>query len=321
MKSCVSTLVVLVLAAATGCGDAGPAEEDVGTDAAFVTSNDDEALDPNDPPTDPDPFDAVEEASLAPRAGGANGQQCVPRSKTLSPKGLTLVIHVPKNPANAQKAYDHLSAMRRYIRARDIFMVERGSPVNVKLHELFPCNAFHFIAYPGELDTALQTGDLMDGIAVDWEGGQVDGNSQAFSIDKLEGFAKKIRSKGKQPGFVPAWKPRFVDAQIKRATKMDYELAQIQPACVNSPAAFAHRAKELLSESKRFNEPLRELGFEISLDSYSVAPNHVGADRAAACTRAAYGKGARAIYIYGNGDDKLVPYFKELGKLGLRRAR
>ncbi len=304
------------------CGDASTVtDEAVSEDAPFVASPDDEVLDPDDPPNDPDPIETDDE----PSAGGlqtlAGRPACKPRSKTLSPRGLTLIIHVPKHPGNAQKAYEHLRSMRGYIRARDIFMIERGSPVNQKLHELFPCNAFHFIAYPAEVERALDTGELIDGIAIDWEGGHVDGNSQAYSIDRLLDYSKRIRRQGRVAGFVPAWKPRFVDAAVKKAAKMDYELAQIQPACVNSPANFAHRAKELLRESKAHGEPLRDLGFEISMNSFDVAPNHVGAERAADCTRAAYGKGARAIYIYGNGDDKMVPYLRGLGKRGLREKR
>ena len=63
------------------------------------------------------------------------------------------------------------------------------------------------------------------------------------------------------------------------------------------------------------------MGFEISMDSFASAPNHVDAERAAACTRKAYGKGARAIYIYGNGHDHLMSYFNRLGEMGVRKAQ
>jgi hypothetical protein len=66
---------------------------------------------------------------------------------------------------------------------------------------------------------------------------------------------------------------------------------------------------------------VRNLGFEISLDSYASAANHVSAERASKCTRKAYGKGARAIYIYGNGHDHLADYFHELNKMGVRGPR
>ena len=66
---------------------------------------------------------------------------------------------------------------------------------------------------------------------------------------------------------------------------------------------------------------MRNVGFEISMDSYASADNHVSADRAAACTRKAYGKGARAIYIYGNGHDRLPSYFHTLEQMGVRAAR
>jgi len=295
---------LLVLGSA--CGDAADADEEVGTDAAFLSAADDETLDAADPPNNPDPPERT---------------ACKARGKTLSPEGMTFVIHISRKADKAAKELDHLKKVRGYIRARDIFMIEKGSPIDGKLHELFPCNSFHFIAYPDEFDDAMKSGDLVDGISIDWEGSQVDGNSQAFSVDKLSMYAKKIHAKNRVAGFVPAWKPRFVDAQVKKASNMDYELAQIQPACVNSPHAFASRAKDLLKESKAHGEGLRDLGFEISMDSFAVADNHVDAQRGAACTRAAYGKGARAIYIYGNGSDHLAPYFKELGKLGIRAAR
>ena len=60
------------------------------------------------------------------------------------------------------------------------------------------------------------------------------------------------------------------------------------------------------------------MGVEISLDSVAEAGNHVGPERAADCTRAAFGKGARVIYLYGNGDDHLAPYFERLHNLGIR---
>ena len=57
---------------------------------------------------------------------------------------------------------------------------------------------------------------------------------------------------------------------------MDDELAQIQGGCVNGPSNFGNAA----------------LGFEISMDSFASADNHVSAARSVECTRVAYGKGA-----------------------------
>ena len=61
---------------------------------------------------------------------------CVPR-QVLSPKGLTFVFHISKRGANADRAVAHLKTMRRYIRARDIFMVEERSDVIERLHDGF----------------------------------------------------------------------------------------------------------------------------------------------------------------------------------------
>jgi hypothetical protein len=311
-------LLVLALSI-SGCSSPPP-DEDVGLSGAFLSDSEDEILDPNDPPTNPDPA-GDEATAVTPQANGSNGAACRARGADLSPQGLTFVIHVSDRGKLANDAIAHLKKIRRYIRARDIFMVERSNALNAELHALFPCNKIHFIAYPDELGAALASGDLIDGIAIDWEGDTVDRSSQAYSIDKLEGYAARIRKQGRQAAFVPSWQPRFEDAKVKRAAHMSYELAQIQPACTNTPRAFAHRASEILHEYRRENVSLRDVGFEISLDSFGAAQNHVGPARAADCTRAAYGKGARAIYIYGNGPDNLVDYFHGLGKLGVRIAR
>jgi hypothetical protein len=244
----------------------------------------------------------------------------VPR-QALSPKGLTSVFHISKRGANADRALEHLKTMRRYIRARDIFMVEERSDVIDKLHAVFPCNRFHYIAYPDEMKSALATGGLIDGIAVDWEGATVEANSQAYSEARLKDYVQAIRKAGKQPGFVPSWSSRFDDAAVANASNMDYELAQIQGGCVNGASNFAFAAKRLLHDFRARGLGLRNIGFEISMDSFGVADNHVDAGRSADCTRAAYGKGARAIYIYGNGHDELPDYLHALGKMGVRTAR
>src|SRR5262249_49145953 len=121
-----------------------------------------------------------------------------------------------------------------------------------------------------------------------------------------------------QPGYVPSWSSRFDDAAITNASNMDYELAQIQGACVNGAFEFGRNAYGMLRSFRDRNLGVRNLGFEISVDSFGDADNHVGAERAAACTRAAYGKGARAIYFYGNGPDQLPDTLHALGRLGVR---
>src|SRR5262249_16862702 len=129
-----SVFLSVFTVALIGC-EAEPEE----TAGPFVPSPDDEAIDLADPPTDPDPADP---SALVPEA------QACPQRNNLSPKGLTFVIHVSKDADNAQRALDHLRALRHYIRARDVFMVEHRAPVIDQLHDLFPCNRFHYIAYP-----------------------------------------------------------------------------------------------------------------------------------------------------------------------------
>jgi hypothetical protein len=156
---------------------------------------------------------------------------------------------------------------------------------------------------------------------VDWEGGKVFSSPASWSEARLSEFAQAIRSANKRPGFVPYWPQAFDDAAITRSSQMAYELAQIQDHCVDSAASFARGAQTLLTNFRSRGLALRDVGFEISLNSIPSADNHVGVDRAAQCTRAAYGKGARAIYIYGNGKDQFEDYFKALERIGVRNRR
>ncbi len=313
------TRVAMVIGALTlaGC-TADVTDEVAGPSGDFVPAPDDEILDPADPPTDPDP--ETDEANLAESDSALSSQNCPVPSSKLSPVGLTFVIHVSKHEGWAKQELGHLEKIKNYLRARDIFMIEGGSPIVAELRQVFPCNRFHFIAYPSEMPKALGTGEGIDGIAIDWEGANVTYHSQAWTIDKLSKHAKSVHAKGKLAGFVPAWGGApFDDAKVLLASSMDYELSQIQGACVKSASNFAGAAKSVLNEVHQHKAGLRRFGFEISMDSFPQAPNHVGPARAAECTRKAYGKGARAIYIYGNGQDHLVDYFHRLGKLGLRK--
>jgi len=287
-------------------GCAGTLDEEGGP---FVPSPDDEAVDPDDPPTDPDP-DAAAELDAG----------CAARSWILSPDGLTLVFHISKDEDNAWAAYNQLTAKAHLVRPRDIFMIERKSPVLAALREAFPCNHVHFIAYPDELESAYATGDLIDGIAVDWEGG-VWNNPPSWSIDKLAGYADKFHGKGKVAGVVPYWPDSFDDAAITQSASMNYELAQIQNRCAHDgAAAFASAARALVDNYLAHGLKPRRLGVEISMSSYADADNHVSVAEAARCTREAYGKGARAIYLYGNGFPHLDDYLKTLAGMGLRKA-
>lgn len=282
------------------CSSATTEEED----GIYTPSADDSALKGGDPPGNPDP---LEDSST----------KCGKEPALLSPVGLTFVFHVSKDPENAAREVKHLGNMRAYVRDRDVFMIEHGSSAVQKLRALFPCNRVHYIAYPDEMNHALSTGDAVDGIAVDWEGDSVDSHSLGWSVDRLHEYVHDIHAKGKRAGFVPSWHYNQSDAFALKASNMDYAIAQIQGSCVHGAQNFGVYARSI---AKDFAQP-RNVGFEISMDSYDVANNHVSAHRAADCTREAYGKGARAIYIYGNGHDQLPDYFHRLRQLGLRVPR
>jgi hypothetical protein len=301
----------------------------------FVPDIDDEAVDPSDPPIDPDPADASEvlaadDASpvdAIPTAAeipddtqlAALRAACPHQTRTLSPKGLTFAIHISKKDDEGWAAYHQLREVRHLIRARDVFVIERDAPWVRALRQHFPCNEFHFIAYPDELATAYAAAPVIDGIIVDWEGGGVDTNPASYSIDKLDGFATKIHGKGLAAGVAPAFPPGFDDARIVRASHMNFDLAQIQGSCAaGGPRSFAALARSLVADYLANGESPRDLGFEISLDSFASADNHTDLDRSVACSRKAYGKGARALYIYGNGPPHLAGYFHALRDAGLR---
>lgn len=305
---------VLACVVLFGCG-ADPSDAKA---PGFVPDPEDEVFDPSDPPTDPDPEDTDEDVATAVSQGALEVGQCPKRSPRLSPKGLTFVIHVSKHYGGA--AFQQLLDVSHLIRARDIFMIERNDEAVQKLRKAFPCNAIHYIAYPDEIKNGIDLGKWVDGIAIDWET-KTFTHSQAWSVDKLTNHAANIRKHGKQPSVVPYWPNSFNDGHIVQKAKLGYELAQIQNQCVVSPGAFASAAKGLLQNFGNNGLSARDIGFEISLNSFSYADNHTGVDRSAGCTRKAYGKGARAIYLYGNGHPHLRDYFKKLKALGLRTAK
>jgi hypothetical protein len=311
----------ILFALGVGCGSANDSKSDDDDVGPFVPSAADEAIDPNDPPIDPDPDDPEETLTASVTTKGFSST-CPATPTVLSPKGLTFVLHLSREADVAAREVGHLTEVRRYLRTRDVFMIEHGSPYVENVRAMFPCNRIDFIAYPDEMGAALSTGDGVDGIAVDWEGASVTANGQAWSEGALHDYANKIHAQGKDAGFVPAWGgASFDDAEILHASDMDYELAQTQGSCVAAPENFAGAAKDALRQYMTHSIALRRLGFEISMDSFEVASNHVDAARAADCTRKAYGKGARAIYIYGNGADHLHDYFHALGTMGVRTPR
>jgi hypothetical protein len=297
---------------------------------AFLTDADDEAVDPGDPPIAPDPSDGSEtlhadvvtapdtetptDAELA-----AMRAACPKQTRTLSTQGLTFAIHISKKDTEGWDAVRQLHDVRNLIRARDVFVIERDAPWVRVLRRHFPCNEFHYIAYPDELDSAYAAAPVLDGIIVDWEGGAVDTNPQSFTIDKLAGFAAKIHGKNLAAAVAPAWPQGFDDGHIERASHMNFDLAQIQGSCAGGgPHNFAANAKGLVQSFLAAGESPRNLGVEISLDSFAFADNHTGVDVSVACSRKAYGKGVRAIYIYGNGPPHIAAYFRSLRDVGLR---
>jgi hypothetical protein len=302
----------------------------------FVPDPDDETLDPSDPPVDPDPSNPAE---LLPPDDGtpvdampdtipsddellALRASCPRQTRTLSPTGLTFAIHISKKEDEGWDAYHQLRAVRHLIRARDVFVIESSSPWVRALQKHFPCNEVHYIAYPDELDAAYAAASLLDGIIVDWEGGQVDTNPQSYSIDKLDGYASKIHGKGLSAAIAPAFPQGFDDGHIVRASNMNFDLAQIQGSCADGGAVrFAALARSLVKNFLANGESPHNLGVEISLDSFADADNHTDLARSVACSRKAYGKGVRAIYIYGNGPPHLTGYFRALRDVGLREPR
>jgi hypothetical protein len=297
----------------------GSSDEDIAETGEFLSLSDDVIVDPSDPPLLPDPLGEWHAPdNLEIQSGKVH---CGASPDTLSPKGLTFVIHVSKDKDNAAREVDHLEHVRAHLRARDVFMIEHGSPAVAELRAQFPCNRIHYIAYPDEMKDALQTNDGVEGIAVDWEGGAVVSHGALWNIDRLHEYAQAIHAAGKTAAFVPAWSSHGEDAVVTKSSKMNYELAQIQGSCVSSAKAFASAAHGIARSFHTSGAGVRNVGFEISLDSYGFADNHVGADRAAACTRRAYGQGARAIYIYGNGHDHLPDYLHALARMGVRAAR
>src|SRR5262249_23300369 len=149
------------------------------------------------------------------------------------PKGLTFVLHVSKRADNAAREVNHIADVRRYLRVRDVFMIEHGSPYVDYVRAMFPCNRVYYIAYPDEMGAALATGDGIDGIAGDGEGGAVTSNGQAWSTSQLHDDTRKIHDDGKTAGFVPAWGGvGYDDGAVLAGSNMDFELAQIQGSCV-----------------------------------------------------------------------------------------
>ncbi len=333
-RSSFAGLITLSLAFLhVGCADTDvPGDEDVGTseDALarpFTAEADDETIDPEDPPTDPDPDG--EEIEVA--AGGGVSVQDIdplgadvsgskggcPKFSKLSPRGLTFAFDVVD-----QEQLKHLLEMKRYIRVRDIFVLRINGFPKEALQKHFPCNRTIALVWPDEtarLGEMKKANPWIDGAAIDWEGNDRIG-SVAQELDRLQVHTRRIRNHGMRPSLVPAQdRPEWLP--MARRGNFAHLFAQTQPACKESAPNFGRSTRALAKDAHDQGFGARNVAMEISMNSYVGAQNHVDADRAAACTRKAYGKGSRAIYIFGQKRDQYVPYLRALAKAGVRRAK
>jgi hypothetical protein len=295
------SLVLCLLTLAVGCSGATPSEDIGGT---FQALSGDEAIDPSDPPTDPDPSDAqgYVEAS-APKAA-------CPSFDKLSPTGLTFVIDI----VDASQLDDLLN-VKDYIRARDVFVVRASSGPVDALEKQFPCNRVMALVFPDELkDLASLHAQGVTTAIIDWEGSDQSGTIQNARLDAIN---KQVRAHGMGTGVAPG--TRWVDTAAAANDRV--LLAQTQPSCKAGVTEFGAASHRLSSEAKD-KVGLRDVAAEISLDSSeSGAQNHVDADRAVGCARAGYGHGARALYIFGQQAPHLTPFFHGLRATGLRSPR
>jgi hypothetical protein len=254
----------------------------------------------------------VSPSTLHPLANGG-----CPKWSKASPRGLTFAIDIV-----GKEQLEHLLEVKPFIRPRDIFVLRISGFPRKALEEQFPCNRTVSLVWPEQtdsLDEMLNKNPAIEGAALDWEG-----SNQVGSVDdqlpRIHDQVRRIRNHGLLPIIVPAgnrnqWIP------LTRRGGFEWLFAQLQPACKNDAHAFAAGSKDIVHEAIASGVGSRNVAFEISMDSSPQADNHVNAERAATCTRAAYGKGARAIYIYGKKRDHLVGFFHELAKRGVRKSR
>jgi hypothetical protein len=287
---------LFVLANLAACSsDAGDTEDLGGT---FEALSSDEVIDPSDPPTNPDPPDLATPAC--------------PTYDKLSPKGLTFVIDI----VDANQ-FEDLMKVKQFIRPRDVFVVRPTSGPVAALKKNFPCNRIMALAYPSELpNIPAMEKEGVDAVVLDWEGAD-QAQSASTQRTRLANIKSEIVNHKMRPSMAPGsdWVATAADANY------DSVLAQTQPACKNSVNNFGDAAKRVATQAHSMLG-IRNAAVEISLDSSaSNAVNHVDPERAADCARAGYGKGARAIYVFGQQAPQLVPFFAQLHKLGVRTPR
>jgi hypothetical protein len=344
---CLATVppLALCLALVSGCGEGGPDPLPTSPEApasGFQPLAQDETLPGEDPPTQPDPTDDVQVANLT-NGGAPDAQTGAPQAQTgaqtmpssaepvaaasaevacptydkLSPMGLTFILDIVDS-----NQLDSLRKVKRFLRPRDIIVLRvNGGPSPEALRREFPCNRLHALVWPAQLD---QLGDMrrrnprISAVGIDWEGGNL--GELGTMIERLKDGARRIRDHHLQPGLVPGG-PRSDWAPMIDGANLDFLLAQVQPACKNSGPAFAHAARQVLDDALGIRLGARNVAMEISLNSSLHAQNHVTVERAAECTRLAFGKGARAIYLFGQQRDHFQAFFHLMAELGLRSAR
>src|SRR5688500_7530262 len=254
MKTTAIAFATVLLGCVGEVGTAEPFDLEMEAEAGpFVPEPYDEVIDPEDPPTDPDPWgdelgpDLSEEVHADLEVGAQVQALCRERSRRLSPKGLTFVIHISKDEDNGPAGVRQLRSVRSLLRARDIFVIERMSPWVRDLRAAFPCNRIDYIAYPpDETPAAYDSLGFTGGVAIDWERG-LWAHDQAWTIEKLTGYAETIHRRGGVAGVVPYWPDSFDDARIVRASGMDYELLQIQNRCAHGgPLSFGEATRQVV---------------------------------------------------------------------------
>jgi hypothetical protein len=289
-------------------------------EGGFAAEEGDEAVDPSDPPVTPDP-DGPEGAVGSTTQGLQAG---CPDYGKLSPTGMNLVIQIPRHDDDARITLANLKVAKagKYIRATDAFMVWNNAMVP-DLAKEFPCNRIFWLAYPehdGEMQDALNSGDEVAGVVVDWELHAAVNNPKQ-TADKLHSYVQAIHAKKKVAGVAPYYPKAYNDGAILHASQMQFEFAQFQDRCQRSVGEYANATKKLVGELKSKGESPRNISVEMTLDAAGNATHRVSPARAVECTRAAFGKGARSFYIYGQQGPLLLEYLKGLAKKGLRRPQ
>jgi hypothetical protein len=125
------------------------------------------------------------------------------------------------------------------------------------------------------------------------------------NVRRLRELARGIHRRGRSAGAVVTGahagiKPWDWGLLAKKA-RLDWQIVQIQPSCVNAVRLFKNRARNLVGEYRRAGIPLTRLGVEVSFSENPGATRwkgDVSAGRAASCVRAAYRVGVRGFLLW-----------------------